>query len=102
MSILSLVSLIVSVVGQVMYYLLFSNSSLSVVFIIISVVSIILPTISKKIRIAQGKKGRVLEIIAIIVGGFNFYCVFFALTSLPVIIAYLGLVIGGVAYKVVK
>jgi hypothetical protein len=102
MSILSLVSLIVSVVGQVMYYLLFSNSSLSVVFIIISVVSIILPTISKKIRIAQGKKGRVLEIIAIIVGGFNFYCVFFALTSLPVIIAYLGWVIGGVAYKVVK
>jgi len=85
-----------------MYYLLFSNSSLSVVFIIISVVSIILPTISKKIRIAQGKKGRVLEIIAIIVGGFNFYCVFFALTSLPVIIAYLGWVIGGVAYKVVK
>ena len=102
MSILSLVSLIVSVVGQVMYYLLFSNSSLSVVFIIISVVSIILPTISKKIRIAQGKKGRVLEIIAIIVGGFNFYCVFFALTSLPVISAYLGWVIGGVAYKVVK
>nr|DAX17810.1 MAG TPA: hypothetical protein [Caudoviricetes sp.] len=102
MSILSLVSLIVSVVGQVMYYLLFSNSSLSAVFIIISVVSIILPTISKKIRIAQGKKGRVLEIIAIIVGGFNFYCVFFALTSLPVIIAYLGWVIGGVAYKVVK
>lgn len=102
MSILSLVSLIVSVVGQVMYYLLFSNSSLSVVFIIISVVSIILPTISKKIRIAQGKKGRVLGIIAIIVGGFNFYCVFFALTSLPVIIAYLGWVIGGVAYKVVK
>jgi hypothetical protein len=85
-----------------MYYLLFSNSSLSAVFIIISVVSIILPTISKKIRIAQGKKGRVLEIIAIIVGGFNFYCVFFALTSLPVIIAYLGWVIGGVAYKVVK
>lgn len=102
MSILSLISLIVSVVGQVIYYLLLSGFRLSAVFVVISVVSIILPTISKKTRIAQGKKGKALEIIAIIVGGFNFYCVFFVLTSLPAIIGYLGWVIGGVAYKVVK
>lgn len=102
MCIMSLVSLVVSILGTVIYGSLFSGSGLAWLFIIISIASIVLPPIAKKIRITQGKKGTAFEIIAIVIGGFNFYCVFFALTTLPILIAYLGWVICGIAYKMVK
>lgn len=102
MSIISFVSLAVSILGVFIYSSLFSGSGLIFPFVIISVISIILPAISKKVRLAKGQKGKILEIIAIVIGGFNFYCVFFALTKLPLVIAYLGWVISGVAYKLTK
>ena len=102
MSIISFVSLSVSILGVFIYSSLFSGSGLIFPFVIVSVISIILPAISKKIRLVKGKKGKILEIIAIIIGGYNFYCVFFALTKLPLIIAYSGWVISGIAYKITK
>lgn len=102
MGIMSLMSLAVSILGTVVYGSLFSGSGLSWLFIILGVASVVLPPIAKKIRIEQKKKGQVLEIIAIVIGGFNFYCIFFALTSLPIFIGYLGWVGCGLAYKIVK
>lgn len=102
MSIMSLVSLAVSVLGTVVYGSLFNGSGLIWLFIILSIVSIVLPPIAKKVRIKNAKKGKVFEIFAIIIGGFNFYCVFFALTTLPIIVAYMGWIVCGVAYKLVK
>lgn len=102
MSIMSLVSLGVSILGTVVYGTLFSGSGLAWLFIIIAVASIVLPPIAKKLRVAQNKKGKAFEIIAIVIGGFNFYCIFFALTSLPIFIGYLGWVACGIAYKMVK
>lgn len=102
MSIMSLVSLAVSILGSVVYAAMFRNPSLTLIFIILGIVSILLPPIAKKTRLSQGKKGKAFEIIAIIVGGFNFYCIFFALTTLPILFAFLGWVICGIAYKAVK
>ena len=102
MCIMSLVSLGVSILGTVIYATLFSGSGLAWLFIIIGIASVVLPPIAKKLRITQEKKGKAFEIIAIVVGGFNFYCIFFALTTLPIFIGYLGWVVCGIAYKMVK
>ena len=102
MSIMSLVALSVSIMGVVIYGTLFCGSGLNWLFIVLSIASIVLPPIAKKLRLAQDKKGKVLEIVVIVIGGFNFYCVFFAITSLPILIGYLGWVICAVAYKMVK
>ena len=102
MAIMSLVSLAVSILGTVVYSTLFSGSGLTWLFIILGLASVVLPPIAKKVRIEQDKKGKVFEILAIVVGGFNFYCIFFALASLPIFIGYLGWVGCGIAYKMVK
>ena len=102
MSVMSLIAFAVSILGVVIYSSLFSGSGLIWLFVLVSLASVILPPVAKKMRLAQGKKGKAFEIIAIIIGGFNFYCVFFALTTLPIFIAYLGWVASGVAYKMVK
>ena len=102
MAIMSLVSLAVSILGTVIYGTLFSGSGLTWLFIILGIASVVLPPIAKKIRIEQDKKGKAFEILAIVVGGFNFYCIFFALTSLPIFIGYLGWVGCGIAYKMVN
>ncbi len=102
MSIMSLLSLTVSVLGTIVYSSLFSGSGLTWLFIILSIASIVLPPIAKKLRIAQGKKGKAFEIIAIVIGGFNFYGIVLALTTLPLLVGYLGWVISGIAYKMVK
>jgi len=100
MCIMSLVSIGVSILGTVIYATLFSG--LTWLFVVISIASVVLPPIAKKLRIIQEKKGKVFEIIAIVVGGFNFYCIFFALTTLPIFIGYLGWIICGIAYKFAK
>ena len=102
MAIMSLVSLAVSILGTVIYGTLFSGSGLTWLFIILGIASVVLPPIAKKVRIEQNKNGKVFEILAIVVGGFNFYCIFFALTSLPIFIGYLGWVGCGIAYKMVN
>ena len=102
MAVMSLVSLAVSILGTVIYGTLFSGSGLTWLFILLGIASIVLPPIAKKVRIEQDKKGKVFEILAIVVGGFNFYCIFFALTSLPIFIGYLGWVGCGIAYKMVN
>lgn len=98
MSIISLVSLFISILGTAVYVSLFKGSGLTWLFVILSFASIILPPVSKKIRINSGKKGKSLEIFAIIIGGFNFYCVIYALTTLPIVGAYIGWIVCGLAY----
>lgn len=101
MAIMSLVSLAVSILGTVIYATLFSGSGLTWLFVILGIASVVLPPIAKKLRIEQEKTGKACEIIAIVIGGFNFYCIFFALTSLPIFLGYLGWVGCGIAYKMV-
>ena len=66
----------VSILGSLLYGLVFVNAGLIPAFIIVTIASIILPPIAKKQRGKKGKKGKVAEIIAIILGGIEFllYC----------------------------
>ena len=102
MSVLSIISLLLSIIGVIIYNLLSSSSSSIGLFVTISLISIVLPPIAKKFRISHGKRGSGLEIAAIVIGGFNFYCMIFALTKLPMTIAYLGWLISGISYALVN
>jgi len=98
-SIMSALSLVTSVAAFQLYTALFKDIRVVSLFIVTSVVSLILPVIAKKVRVNRNRKGKVLEIIAIVIGGINFYCVIFALTKWPIFIGYLGWVASAIAYK---
>ena len=100
-SFLSVISIVVSVLGTIIYGECFRSSSLVPVFIVFSIASIILPVIAKRYRISKDKKGGWIEVVAIIIGGFNFYCMIFALTSAPIFIGYMGWIICGIVYKLI-
>lgn len=96
----SLLSLIGSVLGIASYYLIFSNGLPVFVFILFTVISIILPAVAKKHRTNHKNKGKWMEIIAIIIGGFNFYCLIFSLTNISIYVGYLGWIGCSILYKV--
>ena len=101
-SLISILSCIVSILGTVLYGAIFSNGDLVPIFVIVSLLSIVLPLIAKKLRLNAQKKGGFFEIVAIVIGGFNFYCIIFALTKAPIFIAYLGWLVCGIIYKLIK
>lgn len=101
LSILSLISFLVSVLGLILYCMAF-EVDVRFILVITSIASVILPIVAKKIRLDNNKKGKVLEILSIILGGFDFYCVIFALTQWPIFIAYLGWICCGIFYKLIK
>lgn len=106
MSAMSVASLAVSMLGCVLYVSLFGGSGLIILFVVVSLASVALPPIAKKYRLSKKKEGKVLseafEIVAIIIAGFNFFCVCFSLTNLPAIVGYMGWIISGVVYKMIK
>lgn len=99
---LSIISLIVSILGVVVYAICFENNAFVPLFVVLGIASIILPCIAKNHRIRTNKAGKWMEIVSIIVGGFNFYCIIFALTSMPIFIGYLGWVVCGIVYKQIR
>ena len=101
-AILSVVSLLASVAAATLFAMVFRNPQLMTVWRIVTVVSLILPIAAKKIRIGQGRKGKTLEIIALILAGFAFYEVIFVSTKLNIWIGYLAFFISGITYKMMK
>ena len=102
MSIFSLISFAISIIGAVLYGMVFKFNSVLIIWIITSIISVILPIIAKIIRLKRQQSGKIFEILAIVVGGFNFYCVIFVLTKLPIFVAYLGWICCGFLYKSIK
>ena len=100
MAILSIITFIVSILGFILYTLLFTAPALKGLFIAVTIISIILPPIAKKVRIMQEKQGKVFETLAIVVAGLNFYFLIFALTTLPLYVGFLGWVVCGIACKI--
>lgn len=98
-SILSVIALMMSALGLILYPIVLSNATIAPLWLIISICSIVMPPFAKKDRINKNKRGTGIEIIAIIIGGFNFYCIIFAITQFPIFIGYLGWIICGVIYK---
>ena len=99
---MSAISMIVSILSFAFYVGCFSNGIFVPLFHTFTIAALILPIIAKRRRILNGKSGRWMEIIAIVVGGFSFYSIIFAFTSAPIFIGYLGWVFCGIAYKLVK
>ena len=99
---ISLVSLFVSLLGFGLYCLILSVKAVSLYnfFLLISIIAIILPAISKKLR--GNKLGNTFEIYAIIFGGLDIYFYVFLCTHWPIAVGYIGWVIAGVAHKIVK
>ena len=100
-SVWSIVSLTVAILGIVFLELFFKvgGGIFIAAFFVFSLASVILPPVAKKIRCAKRQKGEAFEIIAIIVGGFDFYMIIFAFTHLPLLIGYLGWVVCALVYK---
>ena len=101
-AILSVVSLLASVAAAALFAMAFRYPRLMTVWRIVTFVSLILPIAAKKVRIEQGRKGKTLEVIALILAGFAFYEVVFVSTKLNIWVGYLGFVIGGITYKMMK
>ncbi len=99
---LSIISCLISVLGWALSVAIFSNPSLIPLFVLVGLTSIVIPLISKKIRLDAEKKGKFFEIIAIILGGLNFYFIIYALTDVNIYIGYLGWIFCGIIYKKIK
>lgn len=102
LSFLSFLSFVVSIIAIGLYTLVFKTKSIIPVWMFVSFASVILPAIAKKIRISKRRNGKGFEIAALIIGGFAFCTVIFAATNLNICIGYLGWIIGGIIYKIVK
>ena len=103
-SLLSIISLLISILGFALFVIIlqYHLKELKTLFVIIAIISIILPLISKRIRIDLNKSGKGAEIAALVLGGYNFYCIIFAFTNWPLYMAYLGWVIAGIVYCVTR
>lgn len=104
-SVLSLIALLTSIIGFVLYGFMFEIDNVNIIlpiWVIISIFSIILPIIAKAVRLKNNQKGKIMEIISIVIGGFNFYCIIFAITKLPIFIGYLGWIVCAIIYKIIK
>ena len=102
LSLLSFLSFVISIIAIGIYALVFSVKGLIPIWMITSFISVIMPIIAKKVRINKMQSGKSFEIAALVIGGFAFYTVIFAATSLNIYIGYLGWVIGGIIYKLIK
>lgn len=101
-SFLSIIALLISIVGFILYCMVLSYIEIAFLWILVSVASIVFPSISKKVRLKNAQRGKVMEIFAIVLGGFNFYSVIFAATKFPLIIAYFGWIIGTFLYWITE
>ena len=98
-SALSILSFVISLLGFICYVLLLAGIAIIPIFVVLTIASLILPLIALKRRYSTGKDGGGFEVAAIVIGGFNFYFIVFALTKLPMLIGFLGWIVIGIIYK---
>lgn len=98
---MSAVALGVALLGLVLAAANNAVEALFPLWVGVSMASIVLPVVAKKLRLHNLKLGRTAEIAAVFLGGLNYYLVVFA-TGLPLLLAYLGWVIGGILYYMMK
>lgn len=103
LSVLSVISLAVSLLGVALYALMFRQTGFAPIPFFIAAVfaSLVLPIAAKKRRVSRGLKGKALEIAAIVLAGLDFYFFIFALTSAPILIGYLGWITCAIGYKLI-
>ncbi len=102
MSALAVIALLLSVFGILVTFSIIEGSGLWGVLLLVSIAASILPSISKKTRQKSNYRGRTLEIVAIIIGGFDFYGYIFYQPQISIYIGFLAWGIGGILYACVK
>ncbi len=100
MAIISIVSFLVSALGFACFAGVDAGVISPSIFIAVTTVSLVLPIVAKCVRVKRNKKGKAFEILAIIVAGFNFYCIIFLMTQAPIAVGYVGWIGCAVFYKV--
>ena len=97
----SVASLFVSAAAVIAYMLVVGPKirELIPVWEVLGIVSVFLPAVAKKIRIAKEQSGKGFETAAIVLGGFAFYSVIWLMTKMPSYVGFLGWIIGGLIYK---
>ncbi|MEE0946951.1 MAG: hypothetical protein U0M42_09035 [Acutalibacteraceae bacterium] len=81
-SIFSIISVLISILAFISYVMLLAGTDIFALWIILSIVAILFPILSKYFRKRKAKKGNGLEIAALVIGAFDFYFVFFAATKI--------------------
>lgn len=107
---LSPISFVVSLLAVGLWTLVFSNIVVLPICIILSLVSVIMPAIAKKVRIRkmftvkslEFAASQGLEFAALLLGGFACYMVISVTTNWNIYFGYLGWIVGGIVYKLVK
>lgn len=97
----SIVVLVLSIAANVLYGVILEDRQQALIpfWIILSIASVFLPAVAKRIRIARDQVGKTYEVLAVIAGGFAFYSVIFLRAEIPLNFGYLGFLIGGLVYK---
>ena len=98
---MSAIALGAGVLGVVLAWVSQGVQALFIPWVAVSMVSIILPVLAKKLRLGTFKMGRTAEIAAIFLGGLNYYLVIFG-TGLPILLGYVGWIICGLLYATMK
>ncbi len=81
-SIFSITSLLISAAAFVLYAILLDGTNVFIPWIILSVLAMVFPLLSKYFRKRKQKKGTGFEIAALVIGAFDFYFIFFAATKI--------------------
>ena len=95
---LSLVSLLVSILGIWAFGGCFVTVYYHPLFIGLTIASLILPPLAKKRRLENEASGKWMEIVAIIIAGFNFSNAALYLLRLPDLFSYLGWIVDSIVY----
>lgn len=99
---MSIVSLVISVISTVLFFLLTWKPIrlLSVLWMVLGTSSVFLPIISKYRRKKSAKNGFLFEVLALLIGGINFYLVFSTATEVSKIVTLIVYAIIFVTYIV--
>lgn len=98
MSITAISSLIISIFAFILYAMVLDGSNVYILWIFASTAALCFPVFSKYCRNKKSSKGKAVEIIALILGAFDFYCVIFAATAWNIYIAFALIAIVCVLY----
>lgn len=97
-SIVSFISLAISIVAFILYVILLGGTNVYILWIISSIIALFFPLLPKYIRSRNNMRGEWLEIVALVIGSFDFYFVISSATKWYIYIAYVIIIIACILY----
>ncbi len=97
-SIVSFISLAISIVAFILYVILLGGTNVYILWIISSIIALFFPLLPKYIRSRNNIRGEWLEIVALVIGSFDFYFVISSATKWNIYIAFAIIIIACILY----